>query len=109
FVDPAAALSHFHRYSIELHRELRGTTRIEVGYLGAIGRDLTGSVGGGGLSVNEIDPKFMALGTALQQQVPNPFFGTALGVGILSGPTVSRRQLLRPYPQFDGVEIERAS
>ena len=52
-------------------------------------------------------PSTWALGTALQQQVPNPFLGTPLGVGILSGPTVQRGQLLRPYPQFADVQMIR--
>jgi hypothetical protein len=41
--------------------------------------------------------------------VPNPFFGTPLGVGIVAGPSVPRGQLLRPYPQFDTVYTTRAS
>jgi hypothetical protein len=108
FVDPAAAQAHFHRYSIAWQRELPGAARVEIGYLGAVGRDLTGALGGGGLLINQLDPKFMILGTALQEQVPNPFRGTPLGVGILAGETVARGQLLRRYPQFDAVELERA-
>jgi hypothetical protein len=108
FVDPQTKMGHFHRYSIDLQRELRGTVRVELGYLGALGRDLAGSVGVGGVQVNQLDPKYMALGAALQEPVPNPFAGTPLAVGILSGPTVSRGQLLRPYPQFDGIAMERA-
>src|SRR5690606_31561851 len=36
------------------------------------------------------------------QQVPNPFAGMLPGTG-LDGATVSRSQLLRPYPQFTSV------
>ena len=108
FVDPQAKMAHFHRYSMDLQHELRGMVRVELAYLGSVGRNLAGSVNGG-VQVNQLDPKYMALGSALQEQMPNPFLGSVLAVGILSGPTVSRAQLLRPYPQFDAIEMVRAS
>src|SRR5258707_11130548 len=48
------------------------------------------------------------MGTAITQQVPNPFYGLVT-VGALSQPTVSRGQLLRPYPQFNGLSIGSAN
>jgi len=45
-----------------------------------------------------------ALGSALQQQVANPFYGV-ITAGALSQPTVARRQLLLPFPQYTGVNI----
>ena len=44
----------------------------------------------------------MSLGSQLNQQVPNPFYGI-VNNGVLTQPTVSRGQLLRPYPQFTDV------
>ena len=41
------------------------------------------------------------LGNALNDQVPNPFFGV-ISAGALSGRTISRRQSLLPYPQYAG-------
>src|SRR5262245_18909242 len=38
-------------------------------------------------------------------QVTNPFSGLIPGVG-LNGTVVSRNQLLRPYPQFTGVQAQ---
>ena len=49
-----------------------------------------------------MDPRYFSLGLALQDQVPNPFFGQ-IEVGALSGPTVARSQLLRPYPDYLNV------
>ncbi|HZO53154.1 MAG TPA: hypothetical protein VFB63_10575, partial [Bryobacteraceae bacterium] len=51
---------------------------------------------------NQVFPSQFGLGAALKQQVPNPMFGL-LPPGPLSGATVAREQLLRPYPQFTGV------
>jgi hypothetical protein len=44
------------------------------------------------------------MGSALDQQVDNPFFG-AIASGILAGRTVPRHRLLRPYAQFNSVNI----
>src|SRR4026209_1336327 len=44
----------------------------------------------------------MALGSQLNQQVDNPFFGI-VNNGVLAAQRVSRAQLLRPFPQFTDV------
>lgn len=44
----------------------------------------------------------MALGNALRDLVPNPFFGQ-ITTGALSASTISRAQLLRPFPHFLSV------
>jgi hypothetical protein len=56
----------------------------------------------GGLSINQLDPQYLALGSALNQTVPNPFFGI-VNSGILVSPTISRAQSLRPFPQFTDI------
>ena len=55
---------------------------------------------------NQNDPALLSLGSALLDQVPNPFFGK-IKSGNLSFPTIQRRQLLRPYPQYLQVLIPR--
>ncbi len=109
FVDPRSEAAHFHRYSIDLQRELSHSVVVSGGYVGMIGRNLAGGIGGGPLNINQLDPKYLPLGTTLQEEVANPFLGTPLAVGILAGPTVTRGQLLRPYPQFDAVYELRSS
>ena len=109
FIDPRGHLPHFHRYSIDLQRELSPQVAVSVAYLAARGEDLGGGSSGYAINLNQLDPKYAALGTALQEQVANPFLGTPIGVGILSGPTIPRGQLLRPYPQFDYVFTTRGN
>jgi Carboxypeptidase regulatory-like domain len=89
------------QFNINLQRELPWSTFIEIAYVGTRGYDLS-MVGEGGLSLNQLDPQFMSLGSQLNQQVPNPFFGI-VNNGVLTQPTVARGQLLRPYPQFTDV------
>ena len=56
------------------------------------------------IQANQLADRHLALGSALNQQLPNPFFGL-VNIGTLSPPTVSRGQLLRPYPQFTGFGL----
>ncbi len=89
------------QYNVNVQRELPWSLFLEVAYVGTRGYDLS-RVGEGGLSLNQLDPQHMSLGSQLNQQVPNPFFGI-VNNGVLTQPTVSRAQLLRPYPQFTDV------
>ena len=89
------------QYNINVQRELPWDTFLEVAYVGTRGYDLSRSAEGG-LSLNQLDPQYMSLGTALNQLVPNPFFGI-VNNGALTQPTVARNQLLRPYPQFTDI------
>ena len=89
------------QYNVNVQRELPWSMFIEVAYVGTRGYDLS-SVGEGGRSLNQLDPQYMSLGSQLNQQVPNPFFGI-VNNGVLTQPTVARGQLLRPYPQFTDV------
>jgi hypothetical protein len=67
---------------------------LEAGYAGLRGIHLPL-----GLQFNQIDPKYLALGSALKNQVANPFFGV-VSTGTLSARTVQAGQLLLPFPQY---------
>ena len=73
---------------------------LDMTYVGNKGTNLTW----GTININQLTPQNMALGDALLDQVANPFFGhissSACG---LTGATVTRGQLLRPFPQFCSV------
>ena len=83
--------------AIDIQRELPGTVLLEVGYAGSHGLKFSEN-----RMLNQLPDAALALGNALRDQVQNPFFGK-IASGILSKPTVSRAQLLRPFPQFDNV------
>jgi hypothetical protein len=89
------------QYNLNVQRELPWNVFVEIGYVGTRGYDLS-RVGESGLSLNQLDPQHMSLGSALNQPVPNPFYGI-VNNGVLTQPTVARGQLLRPYPQFTDV------
>lgn len=52
-------------------------------------------------NLNQLDPQYLSLGLALQDQVPNPYRGMVPGA--LGNATISRQQSLLPYPYYTAV------
>jgi hypothetical protein len=79
-------------------------TSLSVTYVGNHGAKLLYD----GINENQLSHADMALGNALLDQVSNPFYGqiSTSGCG-LDQPTVTRGQLLRPYPEFCAVEARQ--
>ena len=100
FVDPNKTAPYVHQYSVDIQRELVGNLSGSVAYIGSTGRRLTVN---GNVNINQVDPRFLPLGSALTQLVPNPFFGNPNAGTFASRPTIERNQLLRPFPQFLNV------
>jgi hypothetical protein len=89
------------QWNVTIQRELPWRTAVEVAYVGSEGHNLSTN-SESGLNLNQLDPQYLSLGSALNQLVPNPFFGI-VNNGVLVAPQVSRAQLLRPYPQFTDI------
>ena len=87
--------------NVNIQRELPFDTVLEAAYVRTRGFYLHRN-DEGGLSLNQLDPKYMSLGSSLNDQVDNPFYGKYTG-GVLSSAKTSRAQLLRPYPQFTNI------
>jgi hypothetical protein len=92
---------YMQQYSLDLQYQINRAMVVELGYVGNQGRKLNY---GYNFEMNQLPDSALALGSALLEQVPNPFFG-AIRIGTLSNRTVQRGQLLRPYPQFTSVQI----
>jgi hypothetical protein len=89
------------QWNVTVQREIPWATTLEVSYVGTQGFDLSTN-GESGRNLNQLDPSYMALGSQLNQQVDNPFYGIVT-TGVLAAPRVGRGQLLRPFPQFTDV------
>jgi hypothetical protein len=89
------------QWNFSVQRTLVRNTILEVSYLGNRGIHLPIYPG---LQINTLGPEQMARGTELTRLVPNPFYGLITS-GNLSGATTSVSQLLRPFPQYTGVNI----
>jgi trimeric autotransporter adhesin len=111
FIDQNKKAPYVHQYSIDVNRELPGNMAIGFEYSGASGRDLgLGGSNDGIININQLDPRHMALGSALLESVPNPFFGLPAGQGFnVTSATVQRRQLLRPFPQFGDILMRQST
>jgi hypothetical protein len=90
------------QWNLNIQRELPWQVTFEAAYVGTRGLQLSRN-GEGGLSINQLDPRHMALGSQLNQLVANPFFGIVT-TGVLANRQVSRAQLLRPFPQFTDIQ-----
>ncbi len=77
-----------------------GNTVLQAAYIGNHGVKL---LFGTTFELNQLPPADLALGNALLQPVANPFHGVITS-GALSGPTIPYGQLLRPFPEYTGVE-----
>lgn len=90
------------QWNFNLQRELPGNLIVEAGYLASKGNHLVD--GEGSMAYNQLPASFGSLGNALNDQVPNPFQGVITNTtSALFNPTVSRAQLLRPYPQYTSL------
>ncbi|MBM3738306.1 MAG: TonB-dependent receptor [Acidobacteria bacterium] len=105
FVEPADRTPRFHNWQFNIQRELPSQTLLEVAYIGSRTIGTFGGLDAAGVpseQINQLDPRHLSMGAALLEPVANPFFGI-LTSGPISGATVARNQLLRPYPQFSSV------
>ena len=111
YVDNNRTAPRVQQYSADLQRELPGAMAITISYVGARGDHLPlGGTVDTVVNANQLDPKYLALGTAvLNQTVPNPFFGVAAAGPLSTQATLTRAQLLRPYPQFLNVQDRQVS
>jgi hypothetical protein len=89
------------QWNFDVQRELPGGMALSVAYAGSKGTHLPGP----SQQLDQLPASFLSLGTQLQQQVPNPFFGF-VKLGALAQPTVAAGQLLRPYPQYNGFAMQ---
>ncbi len=92
-----------HQFSVDIQRELPGNILAEVGYVGNISRNLPVNTNINVVPASELG-KRTATGaidtgyyTAL---VPNPMAGQIPNNASKNNPTIARRELLLPYPQY---------
>ncbi len=102
FYDTNIEIPFVHQFSAGFQREIPWGMVLDVSYIGSRTRKLITNQ-----SINEVSAADLARGAAyLNEQVPNPFRGLLPGTAI-NGATVTRSQLLRPFPQFLGLTEDR--
>ncbi|NJM53574.1 MAG: TonB-dependent receptor, partial [Blastocatellia bacterium] len=98
------------RFQVSFQQELFSNFVVEAAYIASRGNDLTTVI-----DINAIPRQYLSTSAAndatvqsfLQTNVANPFrnLPEAAGTGFFSPSTLQRQQLLRPFPQFQSVNV----
>jgi hypothetical protein len=86
------------QWNFNVQYEFPGSTLFDVAYAGNSGIKLQANS-----QLNQIPDSALALGTALNRVVPNPFFNILPAATNLGRATTTASQLLRPYPWLTGL------
>jgi hypothetical protein len=105
FFNPRTTNPYMQRWQFAVQQELPGRALLELSYVGNRGTRLRATP-----DLNPVPRQYMSTLPArdqdtidlLNSQVANPFYPLLPSTNLAST-TVSRSQLLRPYPQFSGV------
>jgi hypothetical protein len=90
------------QFSMGLQFLLPGQISIAPSYVGNVSQRLVMQ-----RNMDQYPNRFLALGTRLNAQASNPFYGVITdATSALSQPTVAVSQLLKPYPQFLGLTLD---
>jgi len=110
FVDPNKKSSRVQQFSADVQRELTHDLSVTASYIGSRGDNLgLGGTNDAGVNINQLDPKYLSLGSALLATVPNPFYGVAAAGPLATQATIQRRQLLRPFPEYQNVLMRQTT
>jgi len=86
------------QWNFTLQRQMWGGVAVEAAYAGSHGVHLPR----GSWQADALPTQYLSMGSALNNLVPNPFFGL-VQTGALSQSTVKEGQLLLPFPEYTGV------
>ncbi len=110
YIDPTKTAPRVQQYSADVQRELPDNMSLTLGYIGSRGDHLGfGGTVDTAININQLDPKYLALGSQLTQQVANPFFGVAGAGPYATAKTIQLGQLLRPFPEFGNINMTESS
>jgi len=90
------------QWNADLQQQFGNGFLLDVAYGGAKGTHLPID----SPQVDQLPDQYLSMGNQLLQNVPNPYYPYVTAVGSpLAQPTVPLEQLLRPYPQYNGVNF----
>ena len=98
-----AGSGYSQQWNFTVQKTIGKNLNFEIGYLGSKNTHL-------GLpesNLNQLPASDLALGQALLQKVPNPYYGEIPASSSLGQPTIAYQQLLRAYPRFTNVAMYR--
>lgn len=109
---------YIQQWNFTIQRSITTNTMLQVAYAGSKGTHLGAFECCGGVTMNQLPPQDLAQyglpyqsdpsASPLLTQVNNPFYGYITVGGALSQPTVQGGQLMRPFPEWQGVQPTNA-
>jgi hypothetical protein len=102
-VDRDLGSGYVQQWNASVQRELTRNMAVEIAYAGS---KIT-RVGLPDTNLNQLTAEQLAEGSPLQQRVPNPYFGTIPRSSSLGDPTITRAQLMKPFPEYTTVSLYR--
>jgi hypothetical protein len=87
------------QWNFSVQKQLMGGWVVDASYTGNHGTHLVA----GSYNLDQLDPQYLSLGTALQNPVANPYAGIV--PGSLGGATITKQQSLLPYPYYTSVTV----
>ncbi len=97
--DRSAGSGYVQQWNLAVQRQITNNLSIEVAYVGSH----IVHVGIPDSNLNQLTAAQLAQGASLLTQVANPYYGTLPASSSIGGKTVTRAQLLKPYPRFLNV------
>ena len=108
---PNQPYGYVQQFNFGAERSIDSKTTLAIAYAGSKGTHLVLSQGytGTGLNIDQLPDQYDSLGgspgsnTGLFTNVPNPYAGMFSSGGVLNQPTIFEGYLLKPFPQYTGV------
>ncbi len=102
-VDRALGSGYTSQWNLAVQRELTSNLVFEIAYAGS----KVTHVGIPDVNINQLTAEQLRQGATLLERVTNPFFGQIPHASSLGDSTITRAQLLRPFPRFTTVSLYR--
>ncbi|HWC00602.1 MAG TPA: TonB-dependent receptor [Bryobacteraceae bacterium] len=101
FVDPHRVAPYTQQFQFGLQHQLPGAIRLQANFIRTLSLKLPEN-----FNLNEKPDRYLALGSAENTLVPNPFYGiypTSAPLG--TSATIPQRQFWSAFPQFSGITV----
>jgi hypothetical protein len=102
-VDADLGSGYAQQWNLAIQREITRNLVVEAAYTGS----KVTHVGIPDTNLNQLTAEQLSLGPQLLERVPNPFFGQVPRSSSLGDPTITRAQLVKPFPRFTTVSLYR--
>ena len=102
-VDATLGSGYVQQWNASVQRQITSALTVEAAYVGSI---IT-HVGIPDTNLNQLTADQLAIGPALLERVPNPYFGIVPRSSSLGDPTITVAQLMKPYPQYTTISRYR--